>query len=298
MSFIIPKISATSQDPMLAFGVELDAVKHLEGAGLECLLRSVAGAQRDSLRPGIFHDPHSSPFTPHFSESRSAEFASSAKRANSDFPPSPARLKHIEEGKGSNFRPVQYFKLATPTAELGKERVASLDIFPGTRHIEQRDVDYLRSILGAKTEPSTKKVPGKRLHKPKLKAKVKNGNLPQQAKKRVKPFMCKHCPMGFGKAQALGGHMSRTHPGESREYRQKKIIRKNREMERIKLLLAKRKFFESLNYDYDDLLRTPEGKMQARMLLNRTHIKKLKKSLTKEELDDFIEKRLIDDISN
>eukprot|EP00826_Nyctotherus_ovalis_P010561 TRINITY_DN12777_c0_g1_i1.p1 TRINITY_DN12777_c0_g1~~TRINITY_DN12777_c0_g1_i1.p1 ORF type:complete len:299 (-),score=37.09 TRINITY_DN12777_c0_g1_i1:104-1000(-) len=298
MSLITPKISATNQDPMCSFGTELSAERQFEGVGLKSLLRSAIDVQRECLRPRIFHDPHSSPFMPHFSDNRSAEFASSGKRADYESPSSPNRLEYIVEMKGNDFKPAQYFKLPIPITELGKEQISNFDIFPDTRHIEQRDVGCLRDIISAKTESSTKKTPGKRSHRSKLKAKVKNRNLPQQARKRVKPFMCKHCSMGFSKAQALGGHMSRTHPGESREYRQKKSIRKSREMERIKLLLAKRKFFESLNYDYDDLLKTPEGKMRARMLLNRTHIKKLKKTLTKEELDNFIEKRLIDDISN
>ncbi len=111
------------------------------------------------------------------------------------------------------------------------------------------------------------------------------------------PFKCKYCEMHFAKAQALGGHMSRKHPGKSREYNYKKNVRKKREIERLKLYLAKKKYFSTLSYDYDDLIKTVEGRMRARSLMNRTKVKRIKRELSEDEVNKFADSQiLIDEI--
>ena len=129
--------------------------------------------------------------------------------------------------------------------------------------------------------------------RPKRKPKVYSLN--EKPRKRAKPFPCKYCDMGFNKAQALGGHMSRKHPGRSHDYNYKKTVRKKREIDRTKLLMAKKKYFSTLKYDYEDLLKTMEGKLRARSLMNRAQVKKFKRELSEEEVNNFIDSRLMDE---
>ena len=102
-------------------------------------------------------------------------------------------------------------------------------------------------------------------------------------------FTCKICGMDFDNGQALGGHMSRTHPGKSRDFNHKKDVRKRREFDRVKLLLAKKRFFSNLNYDYEDLISTPQGKVRAKSLMNRSKIKRLKTKITDDEVNNYVE---------
>jgi hypothetical protein len=101
-------------------------------------------------------------------------------------------------------------------------------------------------------------------------------------------FYCKHCKSGFKSAQALGGHMSRKHPGKSNDYNHKKEIRKKRELERAKLLLAKKLFYKDLGYDYDKLRKMKDGKVKLKRLMNRGRLKRFKADITKKQLDDFL----------
>jgi len=109
-------------------------------------------------------------------------------------------------------------------------------------------------------------------------------------------FKCKHCDRTFNRSQALGGHMSRKHPGKSTEYKIKKNKRKTREVERLRLHIAKRKYFAGMNYSYDELFDTPQGRRQAQRLINRAAIKKIKKEITKEEINNFFEYRFLNEI--
>ena len=45
-------------------------------------------------------------------------------------------------------------------------------------------------------------------------------------------FACKFCPRIFMTRSALGGHISKAHPGKSASYNHKKIVRENRWLER------------------------------------------------------------------
>ena len=56
-------------------------------------------------------------------------------------------------------------------------------------------------------------------------------------------FHCDECNEDFTTGQALGGHMSRVHPGKSETYARKVERRKEREFDRELLRLAKIKHF-------------------------------------------------------
>ena len=57
-------------------------------------------------------------------------------------------------------------------------------------------------------------------------------------------YVCKTCGEVFNHGQALGGHMSRTHPGMSQAFNKKVTRRKEREVDRELLRLAKLKHAE------------------------------------------------------
>ena len=185
---------------------------------------------------------------------------------------------------------------STPVTELPKIPPFNPNICLSTQQLDRSDLKLLRNMLEEKNEPPKKIGVKKQIYK-KLKSKNKPHNPLQSCKRKAKPFSCKCCRMCFSKAQALGGHMSRSHPGESKDYQKKKVIRKDRKLERVKLIIAKKRFFASLGHDYDDMMLTPEGRLRIKVKLNRTQIKKLKKTITEQELNDFIDEKGIEDDS-
>ena len=44
------------------------------------------------------------------------------------------------------------------------------------------------------------------------------------------PYSCKFCPKIFNLRSALGGHISKAHPGKSQAYNHKKTVRDRREL--------------------------------------------------------------------
>lgn len=106
--------------------------------------------------------------------------------------------------------------------------------------------------------------------------------------KRGGKFSCRYCKSSFRSAQALGGHMSRKHPGKSHDYNRKKEVRKRRELDRARLLLAKKLFYRELGCDYEKLRKLKDGKAKLRDLMNRAKLKKIKTEITKRQLDDFM----------
>ncbi len=107
-----------------------------------------------------------------------------------------------------------------------------------------------------------------------------------------RPFGCKYCEKRFKKAQALGGHMSRRHPGKSRQYSDKMKVRRHRGLERARLLLAKKRYFDNMGYDFDDMIKTLEGRMRAKSLLVRTQVKRLKREVTYEDASELLDAQL------
>ena len=94
---------------------------------------------------------------------------------------------------------------------------------------------------GKKPAPKVKKV----IRKPK--SQLQPQFKPQVRKSQDKPavvqnpeqFICKSCNEEFGTGQALGGHMSRVHPGESKSYQKKLQRRDERHFDRALLRYAK-----------------------------------------------------------
>lgn len=297
MNSITSKISDMQEELIQESHLALSPLGNLDESELRPVCSPEIDANRNYLRPQIFHNASCSPFKSLFSSSKYSEHTPIERRIRNDFMFSCSPLDSMIDKK-SGERNINSFLRLDLTTEFVKEQPFSFQVQAVTEEIEKVDYQYLRGMIEkTATNPRIEKTKKEKPQKPKPRIKTISKNSPQEVRRKVKPFKCKYCELSFSKAQALGGHMSRTHPGESREYRQKKVIRKNRKLERIKLLLAKKKFFQSLNYDYSDLLKTPEGKMRARMLINRTRIKKLKKTLTKEELEEFVEDEYIDDIS-
>lgn len=106
---------------------------------------------------------------------------------------------------------------------------------------------------------------------------------------------CKYCTRIFETPQSLGGHVSRKHPGKSSDYNRKKMVRRRREFDRQKLLLAKEKYFRESGYDYEELTKITGGKKIIRRLLDRGKLKKIKRGITDQEVDNFVLGRLVRD---
>lgn len=137
----------------------------------------------------------------------------------------------------------------------------------------------------SKLKSSSTKVQGKRERIESFQAPLQDKELTKRSTENV--LQCSHCKKCFKTGQALGGHMSRKHSGKSSKYNHKKCIRERREIERLKLHIAKKKYFESLGYNYEEMITTLEGKAKARSLINRSKIKKIKSRLTEKEVSDY-----------
>jgi len=66
-------------------------------------------------------------------------------------------------------------------------------------------------------------------------------------------YKCDHCDAFYYTGQALGGHMSRTHPNLSLKYKMKKIVRDRRENQRNVLTEARKELLNKYNLDYEDM---------------------------------------------
>jgi hypothetical protein len=89
-------------------------------------------------------------------------------------------------------------------------------------------------------------------------------------------YECKICAQAFDSGQALGGHVSRRHPGKSEDYMNKRRIRTGREADRAILNLAKITFYKSIGLDYALLKRTKDGNQILKAALNRPRLKQIK----------------------
>ena len=72
-----------------------------------------------------------------------------------------------------------------------------------------------------------------------IKKKYSGFSFKKDYRSRGKKFACEFCRKKFTKAQALGGHMSKSHPGMSHEFEKKVEKRKEREPMRELLKNAK-----------------------------------------------------------
>jgi hypothetical protein len=142
----------------------------------------------------------------------------------------------------------------TQSKELCKEIVKTLNEISGT-------MSSLPIIICPKLTPSVQ-IP------------IVKKNKKRIFKEQRKRFKCDFCPECFDTGQGLGGHMSRKHKDKSEKFKKKKEIRNRREHLRNLLIEAKKKLCDKFMIDYEELMKSRQGK---------NHIKKL----INEHLDDY-----------
>ena len=82
-----------------------------------------------------------------------------------------------------------------------------------------------------------------------------------------KKFYCDFCSETFASGQGLGGHMSRKHKNQSLKFKHKKEIRNKREPLRKILHQAKKKLCINHLLDFDEQMRSKQGKKLIRKLI-------------------------------
>ena len=90
-------------------------------------------------------------------------------------------------------------------------------------------------------------------------------------------YKCDFCDRIFKNGQALGGHISQSHPKQSNKYKQKIEIRNSRTERRELLYEAKRRLFKSYHIDYEYLLKN-KRKNEIKMFI-KFHKNEYKKEL-------------------
>ena len=90
-------------------------------------------------------------------------------------------------------------------------------------------------------------------------------------------YKCDFCERIFKNGQALGGHISQSHPKQSNKYKQKIEIRNSRTDRRELLYEARRRLFFSYNIDLDYLLKN-QRKNEIKMFI-KAHKNEYKKEL-------------------
>ena len=166
-----------------------------------------------------------------------------------------------------NFMPLEQSK------DLSNMRVPLLIITPKMESLIQSKRSYKQEFRARKSE---------------LILKTKSLMIPKAPEITVCQFICTECHQRFSTGQSLGGHMSKRHPGKSDQYLFKKETRKRRLRDRIKLVLAKKRYYEELDYDYEEMTKSIEGKSELKKLINRGKIRSLKETIGQREIDDYI----------
>ena len=91
--------------------------------------------------------------------------------------------------------------------------------------------------------------------------------------KGEKKFVCQTCGEVFAHGQALGGHMSRTHPNSSHAYNKKVQRRREREVDRELLRLAKVRHNDEFGPDAPiDRVKIRRFKKELRKSVNRGNL--------------------------
>ena len=196
----------------------------------------------------------------------------------------PIQMNQPEAGQ-RNWKPENYFEI-----ELDNDFDSDIDLPIYQKYKEENISEIITKLPKMITSQRTGFV--KELQYmacptmiPKEVASVISGNWQIKPRNDDSIYTCKLCTEYFESGQALGGHMSRKHAGGSEKYIDKLNIRKERDFERKKLLLAKRKHFRGIGWDYDALHMTEEGRRQIRQSINRSKIKKIKDNITVDEFD-------------
>eukprot|EP00826_Nyctotherus_ovalis_P001115 TRINITY_DN10137_c0_g1_i1.p1 TRINITY_DN10137_c0_g1~~TRINITY_DN10137_c0_g1_i1.p1 ORF type:complete len:287 (+),score=78.09 TRINITY_DN10137_c0_g1_i1:182-1042(+) len=278
MNSIKSKFSALRSDHLQDYRVSASPFKLLESSELKPMPSPSCGDKSNGRFSQIFHDPNYSSFV----------LASHENRGSSD-------VKRELTSKARSITPFLNLITKKPEDEIVEYEFATKDttkmFTPFDTVIQERlhkpnlrNCTYLTTSNPlAQSQESTSPLPkSKRKKRRSKEERGTEGN-----------FACKHCSYKFTTSQGLGGHMSRKHPGKSEVYKKKKGIRKIREPERHKLQLAKKKYFKKLKYNFEELRKTSEGKRKIRELMDRKELKKIKRGLTKKELDDYIEDEVI-----
>ena len=105
-----------------------------------------------------------------------------------------------------------------------------------------------------------------------------------------KNFKCEICNQKFYNYQSLGGHMSKIHPDQSEKYKEKMIVRKNREDQRKLLEKVKKKLLEKYNMDYN-LIKNKDEKVKIKRFI-KEHYKEynmIKKKMYRDAKLSFFE---------
>ena len=98
-----------------------------------------------------------------------------------------------------------------------------------------------------------------------------------------KKFICDICNEIFTSGQGLGGHMSRKHKDQSMKFKHKKEIRNKREPLRNILVQAKKVLCKNHLIDYDEQMRSKDGKTLIKSLVieYNEEFKKIRNELKK-----------------
>eukprot|EP00826_Nyctotherus_ovalis_P007757 TRINITY_DN1197_c0_g2_i2.p1 TRINITY_DN1197_c0_g2~~TRINITY_DN1197_c0_g2_i2.p1 ORF type:complete len:281 (+),score=73.73 TRINITY_DN1197_c0_g2_i2:156-998(+) len=186
----------------------------------------------------------------------------------SAFKPVKTTLKRIAQLQSKVYEGAKkYFREAGSVSVLSQRWIKSAIELPPCKRIESR-------FLVSEIKLSAKRlIPEFNTSHPK-----------EESEEGRDAFKCGYCEESFATGQALGGHMSRKHTGKSLKYNHKKDVRRQREVERTRLYMAKKKYFQELGYDYDAMIQTPDGKLRAKEYMNRSRIKKIKAMLGEGEI--------------
>eukprot|EP00347_Sterkiella_histriomuscorum_P019991 403339515 len=134
-------------------------------------------------------------------------------------------------------------------------------------------------VLQAKNSQKSKKI----RQKGQAKGKSQNKDV-SSGMARNRKYQCMFCKKKFKICAALGGHISKAHPGQSQAYNHKKQVREERELERCLHKDAMQFYFEKFN--------NVQG--FENNILNRNTIKRIKKLLVyqREDYSDLRDKYL------
>jgi len=140
---------------------------------------------------------------------------------------------------------------------------------------EKKQKEEKKSVLPKKEFEGIKKLNSIQKIQKLKKIKLNSNNL----------FKCEFCNKIFKNGQALGGHLSQSHPRQSEKYKMKIMIR-NKRKDRRDLIDNCRKFLiEKYGFDYDSLLKDPKKKIIIKKII-KEHKLEYKKLLLKKKKEN------------
>ena len=98
-------------------------------------------------------------------------------------------------------------------------------------------------------------------------------------------FKCDFCNKIFKNGQALGGHLSQSHPRQSEKYKMKIMIRNKRKDRRDLIANCRKYLIEKYGFDYDSLLKDPKKKIIIKKII-KEHKLEYKKLLLKKKKEN------------